>query len=81
MKLVKSSMGHYVWLYGPKENFQKFCGGVLEAMHFGNVSLEIPNDEIIHGVADMVSNNNDIAEFGEVRGLFLFSRKGELNAQ
>jgi hypothetical protein len=78
MKLIKANVGGYVWLYGPKETTQKFCGGILEAMSFGQFYLEIPNEELVWGVSDMVKNNNDIAEFGEVAGIFLFSRKGDV---
>lgn len=76
MKLIKTSLNNYVWLYGPGEIYQKFFGGVLEAMHFGTTYLGIPNVEVIYGVADLVNNNNEVAEFGDVKGLFLFSRKG-----
>jgi len=76
MKLIKTSLGNYVWLYGPGEIYQKICGGVLDAMEFGKTYLEIPNDEMIYAVADLVNNNNEVAEFGEIKHLFLFSRKG-----
>lgn len=75
MKLVKSSMGHYVWLYGPEEVFQKFCGGLLNAMHYGISELEIPREEVIAGIAEATKQNHDILEFGDINGLFIFSRK------
>ena len=78
MKLVKSNMGHYVWLYGPGEISQKFCGGLLSAMHYGISHLEIPREEVIMGVAEATKQNHDIIEFGDINGLFIFSRKGSV---
>jgi len=77
MKLIKTNWPHeYVWVYGPENQFQKFCGGILEAMQFGKTNLKISNEELIYGVSDCIQNNNDVIEFGDFNGIFLFSRKG-----
>lgn len=77
MKLIKTSWTNgWVWVYGPEESDQKFCRGVNDAVSFGRVGLNIPHTEIICGIMDCVKNENDVVEFGDINGLFLFSRKG-----
>jgi hypothetical protein len=78
MKLVKSSKNVWVWLYGPGEQTQKFCGGLLSAMYFGKTELKILEKELVYAVSDMVKKNDDVAEFGDIMGSFLFSRKGRV---
>ena len=78
MKLVKSNRAKWVWLYGPGEQTQKFCGGVLAAMFFGKTQLGIPEAELIYAMSDLKKKNNEVAEFGDIMGTFLFSRKGKI---
>jgi hypothetical protein len=49
----------------------------LEAIQFGKAELNIPSEELIYGVADCVKNKNEVIEFGDFNGIFLFSRKGQ----
>jgi len=78
MKLIKTRWPQeYVWLYGPGSSTQKFCRGILEAIQFGKAELNIPSEELIYGVADCVKNKNEVIEFGDFNGIFLFSRKGQ----
>lgn len=78
MKLIKTRLGDYAWLYGPGEINQKFCGGILEAIRFGENDLEIPRTELIYGICDATKNNNDVVEFGDIQGSFIFSRKARI---
>lgn len=77
MTLIKTSMGGYVWVYGPENLDQKFCRDISEAVKFGRSCLDIPHVELIHGIKDGQQNNNPVMEFGDINGLFLFSRGGK----
>ena len=76
MKLVRSSMGGLMWIYGPGGVFLKICGDVFDAQNFGTSVLNILPNEIAIGLEDASENKNDVMEFGEINGMFLFSRKG-----
>lgn len=77
MKLVKSSMGDMLWVYGPGGVFLKICGGVFDAQKFGVDILGISVEEINIGLDDAAEKNNDVLEFGDINGLFIYSRKGQ----
>lgn len=81
MKLIKTSWrtseyDGYVWVYGPETSDQKFCRGIFEAINFGRNCLNIPHTELSHALADCQKESNDVMEFGDINGFFLFSRKG-----
>lgn len=78
MKLIKTrAINNWTWLYGPEEQNQKFCWGVLEAMTFGKSELGVPEVEFIYAVSDLIKSDHEVAEFGNMKGTFLFSRKGK----
>lgn len=77
MKLIKTSRGDFAWVYGPGEVNQKVLGGIFAAIQFGKNELSIPSKELICGIAEASRKGHDVIEFGDVNGVFIFSRKGK----